>query len=168
MIGHTDSTADKAIDQIMSDWAIEAMQSSILYKRDTQGPETNVGADQQSILVSARKVFDDALSTAKIEASDKLHDIMTKYFGMSDVHIGHAPKEYVMPGGKQSMGYRSSYLGMQTRRDVLNMNEVSFAKFKREETLYDIKVNLQNQCFSHCCSDYCLRVVGTFTVKFDS
>ena len=151
----------------MSDWAIGAMQSSILYKIYKQGLETHVGADEQSIFISSKKVFDDALAAAKREASDKLHDIMTKYFGMSAVHIGHAPKEYVMPGGKQSMGYRSSYLGMQTRRDVLNLNEVSFAKFQREETLYDRKVNLQNQCLSHCCSDYCLRIVGTYTVEFD-
>ena len=84
------------------------MQASILYKRDTQGLETHVGADEQSIFISAKKVFDDALSATKIEASDKLHDIMTKYFGMYN------------------------YLRMQTCRDALNKNEVSFAKFERE------------------------------------
>ena len=98
----------------MSDWAIKAMQASILYKRDMQDLQTHVGADQKSILVSAKNVFDDALSEAKRVASNKLHDIMTKYFGMSAVHIGNAPKEYVMPGGKHDMGYRSSFLGMQT------------------------------------------------------
>ena len=167
MIGYTDSKGDKAIDQIMSDWAIEAMQASILYKREIQVTSTNVGPIEQSILDSAKKVFDDALSEAKRVASNKLHDIITKHFGISAVHIGHAPKEYVMPGGKHDMGYRSSFLGMQTCRDVLQKNEVSFAKFEREETLYERRVNLQNQCLTHCCSDYCLRMVGTVTVEFD-
>ena len=56
---------------------------------------THIEADEQSILVSAKKVFDDALSEAKRVASNNLHDVMTKHLGMSTVHIGHAPKEYV-------------------------------------------------------------------------
>ena len=55
------------------------------------------------------------------------------------------------------MGYRYSFLGMQTHHDVLNKNEVSFAKFEREETLYERKVNLQNQCLSHCCRIHSLE-----------
>jgi hypothetical protein len=167
MAAITESSADQKIDEIMGDWAIAAMEASILHDSNTHDASRNESNADQDSVNTAKKIFDEALANAKQMASQKLHDVFSKHFGTSAVHIGHVPTEYLMPGGRSDMGYRSSFMNMQTHRDVLDKNEVCHAKFEREEHLYDRRVNLQNQCWTHCCSDYCLRMKGIARVPFD-
>jgi hypothetical protein len=103
--------------------------------------------------------YNQAFETAGRTAGESITDVLERKFGLSASHPGQAPQEWVRPGGKADMGYRSSFQGMLSRQDVLASQELRKFKFEREMHLYQRLVNVINTAFSHVCSNYCWKEV---------
>ena len=46
---------------------------------------------------------------------------------------------------------------MLSARDILDRGELKKPKWERETDLFHRRVNVDNHCRCHCCSDYCLK-----------
>jgi len=94
------------------------------------------------------KEYDEAFEKAGKEAGSKIGGALERDLGLTAFHSGMAPQEWVRPGGVASMGYRSSFQGMQSRSDVIEKHELRYFKFERELDLYDRRCHMTNQVCS--------------------
>ena len=105
----------------------------------------------------AHALHEATMADSRAAAVGSVTRIMEDEYGYSAEHPGVAPGDWPAPGGRGVMGYRSAHSGMMSRRDVLAKKELRQPKFCRERHLCERSVNLTNQSFCHCCSDYCWR-----------
>lgn len=122
----------------------------------------NAAPDRKHLIETYNKAFEDAGRTASVA----IGDVLEREFGMTAFHPGQSPEEWLRPGGKASMGYRSSFEGMLSRQHVLDTQELRKFKFDREMDLYPRLVNVVNNAFCHACSNYCWKETK-LSVLFD-
>ena len=67
--------------------------------------------------------FKKALKKSDDIASKKIAKELESKWGMSALHPGNAPHDWVKPGGLAEMGYRSCSNGMQSSKDILKEKE---------------------------------------------
>lgn len=100
------------------------------------------------------KIKDEAIQ----KCSSQIADVMEGQFGMEAIHIGNAPHDLPKPGGLSEHGYRTTDNDhMQSAKDILHRKELKKPKWTREDNLVERRVNIDNHCRCHCCSDYCLK-----------
>ena len=98
-----------------------------------------------------------SVSEAEKELENALVRLMEQDFGLSANHAGVAPASWrSTSSGRTDLGFRMGDPDqMVSRQATLDKGELRQPKFEREHCLCERKVNMQNHCFNHFCSDYC-------------
>jgi hypothetical protein len=92
------------------------------------------------------------------ECGVTIGDIFERHFGISAMHTGNCPEDWVKPGGfEMDDDYPITSDTMQSSKDVVEAGELKLPKFKRERNLFKRKANICNHCKMHQCSDYCAK-----------
>ena len=102
------------------------------------------------------KVFEKTINTLQQEADTNLGVIFQSQYGLSAMHPGIFPKDWVQPGGAASHGYRTETNNMTKYSVVLEKRELWQFKCSREMEMPQRCSNYINHCGTHKCSNYCL------------
>jgi hypothetical protein len=93
------------------------------------------------------------------ECGKKIGEEFEREFGMSAMHTGNFPEDWVKPGGfKEDDDYPLTSDDMQSSADVIARAELKKFKHTREHDLFQRKSNITNHAGTHCCSAYCARM----------
>eukprot|EP00957_Ditylum_brightwellii_P096477 7348174-Ditylum_brightwellii.AAC.1 len=72
----------------------------------------------------AFKEYQSSIAADDDNAGKKISHLLETYWGIHACHPGHAPDDWVMPGGLPQMGYHSNLDDMQKSKDVLKRKEL--------------------------------------------
>jgi hypothetical protein len=176
--GFSDTEIDQFIDELLARYgvgvheAVTFIEDFILKHYDPASGDT----DPLGILYPRKKAMDarrEFLSKSGEEGQDILNQydakmehlqteipqeigtLMEFHFGVSAMHIGRAPTEWVKPGGRKDHDYRRTHPEMMSKDDVWEQKPLRKFKSTQENDLYCRRVQITNCCYSHKCSGYC-------------
>jgi hypothetical protein len=178
--GFSNTPVDQSIDEHLSAYAIgvhqavQRMEAFISERYDSSSatqpspleiiyPRTKAMKARRDFLSKTEdgKVllseFDLTLVALNENASKAVNAIMEFDFGVSAMHIGQAPQQWVKPGGAKGLDYRATQPDMLTKEEAWKLKPLAAFKFSEENHLHSRRVGVTNHCFTHKCSGYCWR-----------